>query len=133
MKTNMKKSLTLFIVLLCTVAQRAWADEWPAYMTDVAIISSGQQEITNTTFYGIYQNMGYTIMDKDLNEGAGGDYIYFSYKTADRETTNGYTTGATEGSDPDRGYITDFVLMRIVLFRLCTAVASITRVRHTAQ
>ena len=111
MKTNMKKSLTLFIVLLCTVAQRAWADEWPAYMTDVAIISSGQQEITNTTFYGQYINMGYTIMDKDLNEGAGGDYIYFSYKTDSRETTNGFTTGATEGSDPDRGYITDFVLI----------------------
>ena len=73
----------------------AWADTWPEYITDVIVIGGSASEIESA--YSTYTSKGYTIIRHDLNDGAGGDYIWLGYKTGSRANTDG-------------GYITDFVI-----------------------
>ena len=65
------------------------------YVTDVMLIGSKGQDVV-TGLKNQYTAEGWTFIDKDLNEGAGGAYIYLLYKT-ERSTVN-------------KGYITDFYI-----------------------
>lgn len=65
------------------------------YVTDVMVIGSKDQSVTNSLRY-TYEPQGWYFIDKDLNEGAHGAYIYLLYKT-ERSTVN-------------KGYVTDFYI-----------------------
>ena len=65
------------------------------YVTDVMLIGSTDQSVTNN-LRDTYEAQGWHFINKDLNEGAHGAYIYLLYKT-ERSTVN-------------RGYITDFYI-----------------------
>ena len=65
------------LLLLHTVTQGAWADD---FITDVMVIGGTKAE-TNA-LKTQYQSQGWKVNNQDLNEGAGGDYIYLLYKTA---------------------------------------------------
>ena len=71
----MKKLILILSILVATVAH-AMADN---FVTDVMVIGGTQAE-TNA-LKTQYQNQGWTFVNKDLNQGAGGDYIYLLYKT----------------------------------------------------
>lgn len=64
-----------------------------AYITDVATFGSGNSD-TAKRLKNTYTNNGWTVIDKDLNEGAGGIYIYIAYKTS--STANPETDYVTE-------------------------------------
>ena len=67
------------------------------YVTDVMVIGSKDQSVTNS-LRDTYESQGWYFIDKDLNEGAGGAYIYLLYKT-ERSTVN-------------KGYVTDFYIKK---------------------
>ena len=71
----MKKLILILSILVATVAH-AMADN---FVTDVMVIGGTQAE-TNA-LKTQYQNQGWTFVNKDLNQGASGDYIYLLYKT----------------------------------------------------
>jgi uncharacterized repeat protein (TIGR02543 family) len=56
------------------------------FVTDVMVIGGTLAE-TNA-LKTQYQNQGWTFVNQDLNQGAGGDYIYLLYKTASDADTN---------------------------------------------
>jgi hypothetical protein len=81
----------ILVALLCFSA--AWAeDSYPEYITELKVIggTSGETEALITTL----KDQGWTHLSKDLNDNAGGDYIYLLYKKGSRNNPNG-------------GYITD--------------------------
>ena len=72
----MKKHLFLTIALLCAIAQGARAD----YVTDIVVI--GHDSERQLGFLAdSYRGAGWICLDRDLNDGAGGHYIYLVYKT----------------------------------------------------
>ncbi len=85
-----RAALTLLVLLL--TAATAWADSYPEYITDIAVVGGTASEATTAAQY--YENLGYTTIYSDLNANAGGNYIYLCYKTGSRASTYG-------------GYITD--------------------------
>ncbi|MCR5362593.1 MAG: hypothetical protein K6E73_11380 [Bacteroidales bacterium] len=86
--------LRMALVLLATslTAATAWADSYPEYITDIAVVGGSDSEAKTAAQY--YENLGYTTIYSDLNDNAGGDYIYLCYKKGSRASTDG-------------GYITD--------------------------
>ena len=78
-------------------------------ITDVMLIGETNRSAV-TTLQNDYKRQGWTVINQDLNAGAGGDYIYLLYKVADSESaTNGFITGfyiKTGSSDvtPTRTY-----------------------------
>lgn len=86
----LRAAVTLLLALLPTVT--AWADEG---IKDVMVIGGSESKVNSlkTSLTG----QGWHVIDKDLNRGAGGDYIYLLYKS---ETSNGV----------NNGYITDFYI-----------------------
>ncbi|WP_162164197.1 LamG domain-containing protein [Xylanibacter brevis] len=89
--------MSCIVMILLSVAgvQSAMADTWPEYVTDVIVLggSAGEVEAMATKYSG----QGYTVLKYDLNDGAGGDWIWLAYKKSSRANTNG-------------GYITDLAL-----------------------
>ncbi len=71
---------------------------WPSYAMatdyiDDLVLVGGTKKETNELIDS-YQKEGWTLVDMDLNKGAGGDYIYLLYKKASSEGVNrGYITG----------------------------------------
>ncbi|MBR4352312.1 MAG: choice-of-anchor J domain-containing protein [Bacteroidales bacterium] len=90
MERLLRVAVTLLLALLPTVT--AWADEG---IKDVMVIGGSESKVNSlkTSLTG----QGWHVIDKDLNRGAGGDYIYLLYKS---ETSNGV----------NNGYITDFYI-----------------------
>ena len=87
----------LIALLLAIVGvQDTMADEWPEYITDVILVGGNDSETSAKKTE--YKSKGYTFIERDLNEGAGGDYIYLGYKKDSRASTNG-------------GYVTDIVVV----------------------
>ena len=84
MKSLLKKSL-IALVLLTAFMQAARAQ----FFTDVKVIANKNLNEVNS-LRTQYQNLGWKVIEKDLNEGAGGAYIYMLYKT-------GGTTDAITG------------------------------------
>lgn len=94
-----KKLLVLLVALLCSATSRA--DDWPAYVTDVVVFATKKDN--RESCIKDWRNKGYTVIEKDLNDGAvtfAYNEIYFAYKTGSRESTN-------------KGYITDLVVLNV--------------------
>ena len=85
----MKKFLLILSILIAMVAQ-AKADN---FVTDVMVIGGTQAETNDLK--NQYQNQGWTVVNQNLNQGAGGDYIYLLYKT-------------DTDANPDATFISDF-------------------------
>lgn len=81
----MKKILLLLVAMLATTT--VWAED---YITDVMVIGGNKTETDNLK--ASYTAQGWTVIDQDLNAGAGSgsDYIFLLYKTAS-ETATGAT------------------------------------------
>ena len=76
--------VTILAGLLFLLPQGLWAG-WTEFFTDV-MVAGGSKSVRNQE--------GWKSYDRDLNDGAGGDYIYLLYKQATTET-------------PSQGFITD--------------------------
>ena len=86
MKANITHQIpraALTLLLMLTMALTASADN---FVTDVMVIGGTQAETNSLKAY--YQNQGWTVVNQDLNAGAGGDYIYLLYKTGSDADTN---------------------------------------------
>ena len=74
------KNLILSL-LLCAVAQGAWAD----YITNIKVIGY-DSSMDASYYYRQYTNNGWIGCDKDLNDGAGGHYIYLVFQRGNSGT-----------------------------------------------
>ena len=97
----MKKILLLLVALLAT--STVWAAD---FITDVMVIGGSKSVVNNLK--DTYTSQGWTVIDKDLNDGCGSssDYIYLLYKTASNENNDvGFITGFyisdASGTAPD--------------------------------
>ncbi len=98
----MKKILLLLVALIATTT--VWAAD---YITDVMVIGGSKSEVNSlkTT----YTSQGWTVIDQDLNAGAGSssDYIYLLYKTASNQSLDagafitGFYISNASGTAPD--------------------------------
>lgn len=75
MKTLRKTLLLLFALL--AFGQISWAQ---AFITDVVVIGADDDDDADW-YYGSYEYFGWIGTSRDLNDGAGGHYIYLMYKT----------------------------------------------------
>jgi len=92
-------AMLLVTLLLTMTAQKAWADTWPEYITDVILVGGNSSEVATAKA----NNSDYTFINTSLNEGTNGDIIYIGYKKGSRKSVNGnYILG---------GYITDFIVV----------------------
>ena len=95
-QTTMRKSawrrLFLLLFMLFIAVSDTLAD---GYITDLIVLGASKESDANT-IKGQYRNGGWTVLDKDLNDGSGGYFIYLGYKTS--------TT-----ANPETGYVTDIV------------------------
>ncbi len=107
--------VAIAMLLLAMTAQTAWADDYPAYITDVMVI--GGDGSTVDSKWATYQSQGYKKIDFDLNSDAGGDYVYVLYKTGSRNSTDG-------------GYITDLVVSTTDASSVTYNGTTYTRVAH---
>ena len=58
-------------------------------ITDVMVVGDSASSVTNS-----YAAQGWTVIKQDLNAGAGGDYVFLLYKSADSASvSNGFITG----------------------------------------
>ena len=94
-----RAAVTLLLAVLTTAT--AWADSWPAYITNVILVGGNSSEVATAKA----NNSGYSWCSMDLNKGASGDYIYLGYKTGYRANVNdGYITDIividAEGTNP---------------------------------
>ena len=63
------------------------------YFSDIKLIGGTKDEVN--ALKDTYGKQGWKVIDKDLNAGAGGDYIYLLYKT--ETNTDGYNYGYVTG------------------------------------
>lgn len=111
-----RRALVLALTLIAALTvQTAWADDYPAYITDVMVI--GGDGSTVDSKWATYQSQGYKKVDFDLNSDAGGDYVYVLYKTGSRNSTDG-------------GYITDLVVSTTDASSVTYNGTTYTRVAH---
>ena len=87
-----RAAMTLFLSLLTTAT--TWAAD---LITDVMVIGGTQSEVN--TLMSTYTELGWKVIDQDLNKGCGSksDYVYLLYKTA-------------PDSDESAAFITDFYI-----------------------
>ena len=78
------------------MAVNSWADSYPEYVTEVKVVGGTESEVDKVAAT-LKKEDGWVRLDKDLNDNAGGDYIYLFYKTASRK-------------DPKGDYITDLFI-----------------------
>ncbi|MBR6980850.1 MAG: leucine-rich repeat protein [Prevotella sp.] len=78
--TTLLARVAMTLLLALTTFTGAWAMQ---FITDVVLIGGSKSEVNNLK--AAYQSKGWTVIDKDLNDGCGSssDYIYLLYKTAD--------------------------------------------------
>ena len=87
--------VVLTLVFAFFIASTAWADSWPEYITDLKVIGGPESLVEDLT--SSLRSKGWIRIEQDLNEGAGGDYVYLFYKKGSR-------------NDPNGGYITDLTI-----------------------
>lgn len=88
MRTKMlRAAMTLAVMLMATVS--AWAETM--FITDVMLLGGSQSDVD--TQKRALMSEGWIFIDQDLNEGAGGDYIYLLYKES--VNTNEYASFIT--------------------------------------
>ena len=110
----MRRASMMLLVMMLSVLT-TWADDYPAYITDVMVI--GGDGSTVDSKWATYQSQGYKKVDFDLNSDAGGDYVYVLYKTGSRNSTDG-------------GYITDLVVSTTDASSVTYNGTTYTRVAH---
>ena len=78
--TTLRARVAMTLLLAITTFTGAWASQ---FITDVVLIGGSKSEVNNLK--AAYQSKGWTVIDKDLNDGCGStsDYIYLLYKKAD--------------------------------------------------
>ncbi len=88
----------LAILMLVPPVQtvRAQNYEWAAYVTDILLVGGSKDEVT----YASDAHSSYKFDKHDINEGAGGDYIFLGAKKGNYASTNG-------------GYITDVIVVNV--------------------
>ena len=94
---RIRRAAMLLAVMLTMTAQTAWADTWPAYITDVVLAGGTESEAQSVKNSSTYS--GYTWCSTSLNDGTSGDVIYIGYK---KSSSPAYING---------GYITDFIII----------------------
>ena len=72
----MRRIFLCIIAAFLLPAQQVWAD----YVTDVVVIGHDSEKQIGY-LYDNYKGAGWICLDRDLNDGAGGHYIYLVYKT----------------------------------------------------
>ena len=77
------KRILICLFAMLGMAQGTWATD---YVTDVMLIGAGKS-INNLKKQ--YQNEGWTLIDYDLNKGAGGAYVFLLYKTESSTGSSG--------------------------------------------
>lgn len=87
-----KRAVMVLAVLFTTLTAGA-----TKFITEVKLIGT-KEKSDKETLIATAKNQGWTLIDNDLNAGAGGDYIYLLYK--EKENTDGL----------NHGYITDFYI-----------------------
>lgn len=80
---NLLKTLFLFVALFA-FTQGVWAE---TFITDVMVIAGDQSQTDG--YKTQLQNQGWTVIDNDLNAGAGGKFIYLLYKTNESSGSSG--------------------------------------------
>ena len=85
------KAITLFLVMMTSAS--AWATD---FIKDVMVIGGSEKETDNLK--SSLRNQGWTVITRDLNAGASGDYILLLYKSGSN----------TDGIN--HSYITDFYI-----------------------
>lgn len=82
-RKHMKRFFAVLLVLLaCATAlpMQALAVEVPQYVASIGVAKDGSSGSTGINDCKS-ELSGHSIIDKDLNDGAGGDYVYMGYKT----------------------------------------------------
>ena len=82
----MKSFKLLMLALLCTFAQGTWAQT--TYITDVILVGDDSEKEAQDK-YDSFVDQGWTGIDVDLNQSAGGHYIYLLYKTNNSQYSSG--------------------------------------------
>ena len=99
------KTIHLLALALALGAAVPFAATAETFITDVMVVGGENKSVTNS-----YAAQGWTVIKQDLNAGAGGDYVFLLYKSADSAiVSNGFITGfyiKTGSSDvtPTRTY-----------------------------
>ena len=89
-----KRSIALIASLLLMSAQGAWAQ----FITDVMVLGNPDKDKI-TELRDSYRNQGWTIVDWDLNDGAGGSYIFLMYKTGSSNAITGFYLRTSGSND----------------------------------
>jgi len=92
-KTILKKVAAMLLPLFFCVSQAVATD----YISDLVLVGGTYEE--THVLIDSYKSKGWEFINKDLNAGAGGDYIYLLYKV-----------GSSEGINRD--FITDIYIKR---------------------
>ena len=85
------KKLTMMLLQTLALALVAapFAAAGKDCITDVMVVGGSSSSVTNS-----YAEQGWKVIPQDLNDGAGGDWIFLLYKTADSASvSNGFITG----------------------------------------
>ena len=87
MKTSVSRRLLSFALILCMIIPMLPVIEFtassastPTYIASIGIAQDGSSGSTGVNDCKS-ELSGHTIIDRDLNDGAGGDYVYMGYKT----------------------------------------------------
>ncbi|MBO7139521.1 MAG: dockerin type I repeat-containing protein [Prevotella sp.] len=91
--TTLKRRLAMTLFLAMIAAASAWATD---FIKDVMVIGGSKDETNNLK--STLMEQGWTVITKDLNTGASGDYIFLLYKA--ESNTDGI----------NHSYITDFYI-----------------------
>ena len=89
---GVRNRLLLLLVMFFAALPSVKAE---SYITELKILSRGSEGDIKKVKES-YQNQGWTIVQQDLNQEAGGKWIYLAYKTSD-------------SADPNTGYVTDII------------------------
>ena len=89
---GVRNRLLLLLVMFFAALPSVKAE---SYITELKILSRGSEGDIKKVKES-YQNQGWTIVQQDLNQDAGGKWIYLAYKTSD-------------SADPNTGYVTDII------------------------
>lgn len=94
MKTNVlfRHAIGRWVLLVVMAAAALTAQAAEAYITE--IIAIGAKKGKGNALKNSYREQGWTVLDKDLNAGAGGWDVYIAYKTS-------------SDANPETDYITD--------------------------
>ena len=77
------------VAMMAALAAAFTASAGTTCITDVMVVGGENKSVTNS-----YAAQGWTVIKQDLNAGAGGDYVFLLYKSADSAiVSNGFITG----------------------------------------